>query len=99
VERIELAARMAEITLLVKREGKVQEHRLVLRIARERQSILLLGFVVASFLGERGAQVGAGFDGIGKLLEQLFIELDGLRRVSRVESLAGPIVEILGEGC
>src|ERR1035438_4452876 len=96
VQRIELAARFAEIAQLVEREGKVQEHSLVLGSARERLAILLHGFVVAPLLGESRAQIGAGFDGIGKLLEELFIELDGLCRVSRVESFAGPVIEILG---
>jgi len=44
-------------------------------------------------LRQSRAKVDAGIGGIGSLLQQLLIELDGLRRVSRIESLTCLVVE------
>jgi hypothetical protein len=59
---------------------------------------LLPGIVIAALLRESRAQVGASFDRIGNLLDQLFIEHDGLIRVSSVESFASLVIECLWGG-
>src|SRR6185312_12502601 len=95
---VKLVMCRAEIALLVKPQGQIQKRSLVPRITGEYLAILLHRFVVPAFMSESHSKIGAGFDRIGSLLKQCLIQLDGLGRVSRIESASSLVIESLGRG-
>src|SRR3984893_10977257 len=90
-----LATCRAEIPLFIKPEGQIQKCSIVLRITGEHLAVLPHSFVVSAFMSESHTKIGAGFDRTGSLLQQRLIQLDGLRRVSCIESTSGLVIESL----
>ena len=96
-ERVELFGRLAQRALLVIRQRQVEsETRIV--FPGECGLILDDGFVVASQLGERCAEIGAHLDGFRIELQEFLVFADGQRIVALLLCRHRVPEELLGAG-